>query len=158
MVISDVRGRRSGLSVMPGLDYYMLVACAAWRPIAELCCLSIHYLCGTAEHKQATYHRGVFPPWLFGSCERTALCAGRPGSASERIANAGCSWGCVPLEEPTHQWSATCKVSTGSRPSLLNDPSRVPRVEGVEGEVPMRRKGQRRRGGDDRSVAQITAE
>lgn len=33
-------------------------------------------------------------------------------------------------------WSATCKVSTGSRFPLLNDPSRVPRVEGGEGEVP----------------------
>lgn len=114
MVISDVRSLSLYLSVMPGPDYAMPVACAASRQFAELRCLLFIV---SAEHR--TINRRpttlVCLPLLLGSSDEPAVWAGRPGSASLRIENAVRSWGCVPLKEPTHQWSATCKVSTGRR-------------------------------------------
>lgn len=99
MVISDVPGVRLWLSVMPRLDCSL--GAASDSPLLKLRCWLFHRLCGIWNDKQATYHPGMSSNCFLEGVKKPAFWAGRPGSASQRNGNAGRTWGCVRLEEPT---------------------------------------------------------
>lgn len=107
MVISDVPGVRLYLSAMPEPDYSLSAA--------ELRRWLFTALCWTRNDKQATCCSR-----MCSFCLLEAVKNPLPGLADReaRARGLGSLVGrgavCVRLEAPTHQGSATCKVSTGS--------------------------------------------